>query len=650
MILPKTVADILSTARVEQVIEDFVTLKRRGTNLMGLCPFHDEKSPSFTVSPAKGIYKCFGCGKSGTAVGFIMEHEGVSYPEALKYLANKYNITVEEKEVSLEERKILQVADSLYIINQFASEYFSDKLWNSGEGKTIGLSYFKERGFLDHTIKKWQLGFALKDGKDFTRTALEKQFNKELLQQIGLMTQSEYDFFRGRVMFPIHNLGGKIIAFAGRILTADKSQPKYINSPESEIYNKRKILFGIFQAKADIRKQDECIIVEGYTDVMTLHQGGVENAVASSGTSLTVEQIRLVRRFTNNVKIIYDGDSAGIKAALRGLDLVLAEGMNVRLVLLPKDEDPDSFFKKSGKEEFSNYLKSAQKDFILFKIELLLKEAGNDPIKKSEVLQDIVASIAKIPDAIKQQVYINECSTLLNIDEKILANEIKKAWERNRKEAYNEAEREKIRNSRREEQNASIIDYDSESDSYTLAPNIIQNPDEMQERDLIRLLITGCDIIIDVESNQTVPQVMLPQVEEFLPYIDNELYRRVLEFGLTKLNNNENIALNDFLHHTDSEIRQLAVDVSMLKYVFANWEERGVYLQTQLKPELNFLEDSKESILRFKLKKLKRDIDHMMKSLETTKEDERHIDIAVMQKLMAERNEISKELTQILLS
>jgi DNA primase len=618
--------------------------------MMGLCPFHDEKSPSFTVSPAKGIYKCFGCGKSGTAVGFIMEHEGVSYPEALKYLANKYNITVEEKEVSLDERKALQVADSLYIINQFASEYFIDKLWNSSEGKSVGLSYFKERGFLDHTIKRWQLGFALKDGKDFTRTALEKQFNKELLQQIGLMSQSEYDFFRGRVMFPIHNLGGKIIAFAGRILTSDKSQPKYINSPESEIYNKRKILFGIYHAKAEIRKQDECIIVEGYTDVMTLHQGGVENAVASSGTSLTVEQIRLVRRFTNNIKIIYDGDSAGVKAALRGLDLVLSEGMNVRLVLLPKDEDPDSFFKKSGKEEFSNYLKKEEKDFILFKIELLLKEAGNDPIKKSEVLQDIVSSIAKIPDALKQQVYINECSTLLNIDEKILANEIKKAWDKNRKEAYNEAERDRIRNNRREEQNAPIIDYDTESDSFTLAPSIIHNPDETQERDLIRLLITGCDIVIDIEANLTVPQVMLPQVEEFLPYIDNELYRKVLEFGLARVNNKESISLNDFLHSEDSSIRQLAVDVSILKYVFANWEAKGVYLQTQLKPELNFHSDTKESILRFKLKKLKRDIDHVKKTLENTKDDERHIDIAVMQKLMTERNEISKELTQILLS
>ncbi|HMP31794.1 MAG TPA: DNA primase, partial [Saprospiraceae bacterium] len=434
MIPNKTVDEILSTARVEDVIEDFVTLKRRGVNMMGLCPFHDEKSPSFVVSPTKGLYKCFGCGKSGTAVGFIMEHENLTYPEALRYLANKYNITIEEIEISDTERAAKQLSESLFIINEYAAQHFNQNLTQTEEGRAVGLSYFKERGFLDKTIQQWQLGFALKDGKAFTHQAKAKQYNIENLKLLGLTTQNDNDFFRERVIFPIHNLSGKIIAFAGRIMTNIKTQPKYINSPESEIYNKRKNLFGLFFAKGEIRKQDECILVEGYTDVMTFYQGGIENVVASSGTSLTEEQIRLIHRFTKNITIIYDGDNAGIKAALRGLDLVLKEDMNVRLVLLPDGDDPDSFFKRNGIEKTKKYLEQNKKDFIAFKTDLLLEENGKDPIKRAEILRDLANTVALVPDAIKRLTYIRELSNKLEIDEKVLSSEVEKEVNKHKKD------------------------------------------------------------------------------------------------------------------------------------------------------------------------------------------------------------------------
>ncbi|MBK8669789.1 MAG: DNA primase [Saprospiraceae bacterium] len=352
MITQKTVQEVMNIARVEDVIGDFINLKRRGVNMIGNCPFHDEKTPSFTVSPSKNIYKCFGCGKGGDSVRFIMDHEHLSFPEAVRFLAARYRIEIEETENTAQEIEQKQVTDSLYIVNDFARDYFTDVLFNRSEGRNIGLSYFKERGYRESTIKKFQLGYATEERDEFTKKAIDKKFNIEHLRTLGLTSKSDLDFFRSRVMFTIHNVSGKVVAFAGRTLSSDKKQPKYINSPESEIYNKRAVLYGLFFAKEAIRKADECILVEGYTDVITLHQGQIENVVASSGTSLTREQIRLIKRYTPNIKIIYDGDPAGIKAALRGLDLVLESDMNVKLVLLPDGQDPDSFLAAQGTEAF----------------------------------------------------------------------------------------------------------------------------------------------------------------------------------------------------------------------------------------------------------------------------------------------------------
>lgn len=649
MIPQKTVEEILSVARVEEVVEDFVNLKRRGVNMMGNCPFHDEKTPSFVVSPTKGIYKCFGCGKSGTAVGFVMEHEQLSFPEALKYLAAKYNITVEEKEVSQEERAAMQLTDSYYIINEFAATFFKSSLHETDEGKAIGLAYYKERGFLKKTMDQWGLGYSLNEGKALFHAARDKQFNVEHMKTLGLLTQYDSDFFKGRVMFPIHNLGGKIIAFAGRVLGKDKNQPKYINSPESEIYNKRKILYGMYFAKTSVRKHDECLMVEGYTDVITLHQGGVENVVASSGTSLTVEQIRLVKRFTDNIKIIYDGDPAGIKAALRGLDLVLAENLNVRLVLLPKDEDPDSFFKKSGYDAFTRYLDEHSRDFIDFKTELLLEEAGNDPIKRSKVLKDIIESIALIPDAIKRSVYIQQTSSRLQIEESVLAGELELNLRKLQKDKQQQQQRDRIRSERNPFINE--VHHDEESGEITMLPtpesSKVIGQDDFIERELVRLLVTGCEIQIEKNSPVSVHEYLLPFVSENAEYFTNPAYDKIFRFALNRFDNKQLIRFTDFAHHEDEDIRNLAVDVSLTKFTFAKWNDKGVYLQTQQMPEDNFKRDCYQAMLRFRLRVLKKEIDTLEKLIHDNPADDRSIDIKVIQQLMIERNEIARELTQI---
>ena len=644
----KTVDEILSVARVEEVIEDFVTLKRRGVNLMGLCPFHDEKSPSFVVSPSKGLFKCFGCGKSGTAVGFIMEHENLTYPEALKFLANKYNIVVEESVVSDEDRQAKQLSDSLYIIIEFAASHFHHNLINTSEGKSVGLSYFKERGFIEKTIVQWQLGYALKDGKDFTNTAIHKKYNQDNLKILGLTTQSDYDFFRERVMFPIHNLSGKIIAFAGRILTNIKTQPKYINSPESEIYNKRKNLFGLFFAKNEIRKEDECFMVEGYTDVMTLHQGGITNVVASSGTSLTEEQIRLVNRFTKNITIIYDGDKAGINAAIRGLDLVLKEDMNVRLVLLPDGEDPDSFFKKNGTQNFKDFLKANRKDFIAFKTELLLSENGNDPVKRASILRDLTNTVALIPDAIKRLTYISQLSTQLEIEEKVLIEEVDKEDNKHKKEKFNQLQRDKLREARLS--GDTDVTVEKKEEIITIKP-LETNPDIIQERNLIRLLVTGGDKTFEDQQDLTIGNYILDILKDYLDFFEDPISKKIVEFGIERINSGRTIEPKDFINHPDIEISKTSVDYTMSKYEYAKWEERGVYLQTQPMPEKNFKKDTYQSILRFRMHKVKkeiREVELLLKSPDIT-DEQKMIDIQVLQALLKERNEISKELTQIVL-
>lgn len=429
MIDQATIQKIFDAADIYEVVSDFVSLKKRGVNYVGCCPFHNEKTGSFTVSPAKGIYKCFGCGKGGNAVNFIMEHEQLAYAEALRWLAAKYNIIIEEKELSEHEKQEKSERESMLIVTNYAEEFFVDQLIHTDEGKSVGLGYFHRRGLDDKTIEKFGLGYCPEAWDGFTRSALDKGYKKEFLVKTGLTIESErglFDRFRARVMFPIRDLAGKIIAFGGRIMTNDKKSAKYLNSPESEIYHKSRTLYGIFFAKKSIVQHNRCYLVEGYLDVISFHQKGIENTVASSGTSLTIEQIRLIRRLTPNVTIIYDGDAAGIKASLRGIDLVLEEGLNVRVVSLPEGEDPDSYAQAHTAEEVLDYITNHETDFIHFKTRMLLEQAGNDPIERAKLITDIVKTISLIPDSITRSVYVQETANQMKVEEKILYAEIAK--------------------------------------------------------------------------------------------------------------------------------------------------------------------------------------------------------------------------------
>lgn len=426
-----TIDKIMDAAQIVDVVSQYVTLKRRGINYVGLCPFHTDKTPSFYVSPAKNICKCFACGEGGTAVHFIMKHEQLTYYDALKFLARKYGIEVQERELTDEQKKAHNERESLFILNDYARDYFVNTLHEHLEGKSVGLSYFKERGFREDIIKKFQLGYSLEQRDAFSQNALKAGYKEEFLTKTGLAIKSDHnnqliDRFRGRIMFPVHTLSGKVIAFGGRILKKAENTGKYVNSPESEIYHKGNELYGIYFAKQAITKADCCYLVEGYTDVISMHQAGIENVVASSGTALTNGQIRLIHRFTTNVTVIYDGDAAGIKAALRGIDLLLEDGINIKVILLPDGEDPDSFARKQNAESLSKYIKDNEVDFMRFKTKLLLDEAGNDPIKRASLISDIVNSISVIPDNIIRAVYVKDCSILLDVDERILVEEVNK--------------------------------------------------------------------------------------------------------------------------------------------------------------------------------------------------------------------------------
>ena len=428
MIDKSTVDRIFMTADIVEIVGDFITLQKKGTNYQACCPFHGEKTPSFVVSPSKGIYKCFGCGKGGNAISFIMEHESMSYADALKYVAKKYGIEIVEKEQTEQQKVESTERENMMLATAYATTYFREQLTNSNEGRNIGLSYFRERGFTDTTIEKFQLGYCLSDGDMFSKSAIEKGYKEKALISSGLTIKNEregyYDRFTARVIFPILSISGRTIGFGGRILTTEKKKAKYLNSPESEIYHKSNTLYGLYHAKRSITAENRCILVEGYTDVISMHQAGIENVVASSGTSLTTEQIILIRRFTKNVTIIYDGDSAGIKASLRGIDMVLKEGLNVRMVLLPEGEDPDSFVRSHSATDTYQYIIDKEEDFISFKTKLLLNEAKNDPIKKSEVIHDVINSISVIPDDISRAQYIKECSRLMDADETMLSREV----------------------------------------------------------------------------------------------------------------------------------------------------------------------------------------------------------------------------------
>ena len=436
MIDQATIDRIMDAAQITDVVSDFVTLRKRGVNYVGLCPFHDDKTPSFYVSPSKGLCKCFACGKGGNAVHFIMEHEQLTYPEALRYLARKYGIEIKERELSNEEKQAQSERESLFVVNQFARDYFQNILHNHVDGRSIGMAYFHSRGFRDDIIEKFQLGYCTDSHDAFAQEALKKGYKKEFLVKTGLCYETDdhrlRDRFWGRVIFPVHTLSGKVVAFGGRVLAAATKgvKVKYVNSPESEIYHKSNELYGIYFAKQAIVKQDRCFLVEGYTDVISMHQSGVENVVASSGTALTTQQIKMIHRFTNNMTVLYDGDAAGIKASIRGIDMLLEEGMNIKVCLLPDGDDPDSFARKHNATEFQAFINEHETDFIRFKTNLLLKDAGRDPIKRAELISNLVQSISVIPEAIVRDVYIKECAQLLHVEDRLLVNEVAKRREK----------------------------------------------------------------------------------------------------------------------------------------------------------------------------------------------------------------------------
>ncbi len=574
MIDQSTIQRILDTAEITEVVGEFVTLKRRGTNMIGLCPFHNEKTPSFNVSPSKGIYKCFGCGKGGSSVNFIMEHEHLSFVESLKWLAKKYHIEVQEKEESPEDIKERNDHESQIIVSEFAQKYFATQLWESEYGQAVGLSYFRERGFRDEIIRKFGLGYC-PDGKEpFTNAALKEGYKMEYLEKTGLTIKKEEwvrDRFSGRVMFPIHSISGRVIAFGGRTLSLEKSIAKYLNSPESDIYHKSRVVYGIYQAKNGIIKEDKCYLVEGYTDVLAMHQSGIENVVASSGTSLTVDQIRLIRRFTKNITIIYDGDQAGIKASLRGIDLVLEEGINVKVLPLPVGEDPDSFSKSMSASALTQYIKENETDFIKFKTRILLTGIENDPLSRAKLITDIVYSISVIPEEIVRTEYLKECSRLLEVREDVLYNEIRKL-----KLKKNEAQTARDLNPLPDQR-----PVQAPQTTPTVIP--AENPFELEEKEILRVLLKcGSLNIYDYEHEVSGEQMTESVATYILTELDvdnmisvNPMVNTVLDDYRLHLAEPEFDAMRHFTLHPDPKISTFASDIISERHPISPFWERG---------------------------------------------------------------------------
>lgn len=568
MIKKETIDKILETALIEEVVGDFVQLKKRGTSLIGLCPFHNEKSPSFHVSPAKGIFKCFGCGKGGDSVHFIMEHEKYSYPEALKYVANKYHIEVEETEVTPAFREAQDKRESLYIVSNYAAKFFADKMWNSEEGKTIGLSYFKERGFRDDIIKKFELGYSPDDWSALLDSAVKEGYQQEFLEQVGLVIKNDqgrvYDRFRGRVMFPIHNFTGRVIGFGGRTLKTDKSSPKYVNSPESDIYHKSNVLYGLFQAKKAIRDFDNCYLVEGYADVLSVQQAGVENVVASSGTSLTTEQIKLIGRFTKSVTILYDGDTAGIKASLRGLDMILEEGLDVKVVLFPDGHDPDSYIQKFGAAAFKSHIHTDKRDFIFYKIDFLLSEVNeNDPIAKAKIFDEVAQTIALIKDELKRAEFSRKAAFAFNISERSFIQAVNKVIIKKSN---------KVDEKRYEIERTSYIDQNKNPEEVNRSFVDFAEPDEYQEKDMLRVLLMYGDRMAhwDESTDSYIGPYIILHLDDVV--FNNPLYAKVVELYKKELEEGRLPTEKTFIQHPDRKIAELAVSLISTPYVLSeNW-------------------------------------------------------------------------------
>lgn len=568
---PHIIDEIMQTARIEEVIGEFVNLKKSGSNLKGLSPFVDEKSPSFMVSPAKQIFKCFSSGKGGTVVSFLMEKEHFSYPEALKWLADKYGIQVpEDKPQTAEEIAAITERESLYIINEFAKEHFLHNMHETPEGQNIGLSYFEERGFRADIIKKFQLGYCLNSGDDFTKAALKKGYKKEYLESVGLTRTKEdrsFDFFRGRVMFPIHSISGRVLGFGGRTLITDKKIAKYFNSPESIIYNKSEILYGLYFAKGDIVKYDNCFLCEGYTDVISMHQAGVANSVASSGTSLTKEQIRLIKRYTQNITILYDGDAAGIKASFRGIDLILEEGMNVKVVLFPDGDDPDSYSKKVSTTELMDFIKANTQDFVSFKTSMLLADGGNDPLQKAQIIRDVVQSIALIPDQITRSVFTTEIARVFGFDESIVINELNKL---RKNQVAKELDEPMIAS------NPSLTDTFTEPTPQAVTATEVKSPYAKEEHELIRVLVKygvfaittdhidehGVAHTVEVSVAELINHELVKDELTFQFPVFQDIYQQIVD-GLAE---KTLFKVSYWLRHENSEIVQFITEIETEQY------------------------------------------------------------------------------------
>ena len=591
MISQATVDTVFETARVEEVIGDFVQLKRAGSNFKGLSPFSDERSPSFMVSPAKGIWKDFSSGKGGNSVAFLMEHSHFTYPEAIRYLAKKYNIEIEETEQSDEEKLNTDVRESMYLVSEFAKTYFHDTLLNSEEGKAIGLSYFKERGFTNETIKKFALGYSPETWDAFTKEALGKGYKLEFLESTGLTIAREdrpFDRFKSRVMFPIQSMSGRILGFGGRILTNDKKAAKYLNSPESEIYHKSKVLYGIFQAKQSIAKLNNCFLVEGYTDVIQFNQAGIENVVASSGTALTPDQIRLINRLTKNITVLFDGDAAGLRASVRGIDLILEEGMNVKVCAFPDGEDPDSFARKTSYDDLVAYLDANAKDFIQFKASLLMNDAKNDPVKKADLIRDMVTSISKIPDRIQREIYIQECSRIMDISEQVLISTLAQLVQKDVSEVGKKAKQEQ--KAFEIVKNENPVASEKVDVLYRLERKIIEilllygNKTEEFEDVFMKTNNESGEIenVIEKKEYKVYQRIYLSLQEDEVE-LANPLFRDIFNDLIQYFLQNENLEIERYLMHLNSEFAQEVTDILMEdeRLVLHNWEGQNIIPKTK---------------------------------------------------------------------
>ncbi|MGY5352380.1 DNA primase [Wenyingzhuangia sp. IMCC45533] len=628
MISRETIDRVFETARVEEVIGEFVALKKSGSSFKGLSPFVDEKTPSFMVSPVKGIWKDFSTGKGGNAVSFLMEHEHFSYPEAIRYLADKYNIVIEETEQTDEQKEAADERESMYLVSKYAQDYFHKTMLNTQKGKAIGLSYFKERGFSNEMIETFHLGYCLDDWTAFTDEALNKGYDLEYLESTGLTIVKEggkqFDRFKGRVMFPIHSMGGRVLGFGGRILTNDKKAAKYLNSPESKIYHKSSVLYGLYQSKKTISKDDNCYLVEGYTDVISLFQKGITNVVASSGTALTPDQIRLVKRLTPNMTVLFDGDAAGLRASVRGIDLILEQGMNVKVVTFPDGEDPDSFAKKKTTQELKNHLENNQQDFISFKVSLLLEEAKNDPIKKAGLIRDIVLSISKIPDSIKQEVYIQECARMMDISETVLFNELAQMLDRKAREAdkksnthhNNGGMRIASSNTQRETKpvakssqgdmpdddayNEMMLAQEGISQQVVTSPVVKStnkiNALDLYEREIVKILLLygnhevnfidwveehddkGKVVMVKEEYANTVAHELYLQLQDDEIEFSNPLFQKIFRELSHQLNQEEKLLLDRLTSHEDQEIASEVTSILMddEHHVLSDWESKEI--------------------------------------------------------------------------